>query len=106
MRLSRRSGSAWGVDCIALSTSRSYLGSSRSSLLAFDKCTDGREMIVITSYSIHYTKLYDKREWDQISAGLKQRVNALNRFIDDVYHEQKAFADGVLPRAYIEKSLV
>jgi len=49
-------------------------------------------------------RLLLKREWDQISAGLKQRVNALNRFIDDVYHEQKAFADDVLPRAYIEKS--
>ena len=49
-------------------------------------------------------RLLLKREWDQISAGLKQRVKALNRFIDDVYHEQKAFKDDVLPRTYIEKS--
>jgi uncharacterized circularly permuted ATP-grasp superfamily protein len=49
-------------------------------------------------------RLLLKREWDQIAAGLKQRVQALNRFIDDVYHEQRAFTDDVLPRSYIEKS--
>ena len=45
-----------------------------------------------------------KREWDRISAGLVQRVKALNRFIDDIYHDQKALADDLLPRSYIEKS--
>ena len=45
-----------------------------------------------------------KREWDQISAGLVQRVKVLNRFIDDIYHDQRAFADDLLPRSYIEKS--
>ncbi len=49
-------------------------------------------------------RLILKREWDQISDGLRQRVKALNRFIDDVYHEQKVFDDGILPREYIEKS--
>ena len=29
---------------------------------------------------------------------------ALNLFIDDIYHEQRALKDGVVPRAYIEKS--
>ncbi len=45
-----------------------------------------------------------KREWDQIANGLKQRVTALNRFIDDVYHEQRVLRDGVVPRELIEKS--
>ncbi|MFP6837101.1 MAG: circularly permuted type 2 ATP-grasp protein, partial [Pseudomonadales bacterium] len=49
-------------------------------------------------------RLLLKREWDQIAAGLKQRVVALNRFIDDVYHEQRAFKDDVLPREYVEQS--
>jgi uncharacterized circularly permuted ATP-grasp superfamily protein len=49
-------------------------------------------------------RLLLKREWDTIASGLKQRVNALNRFIDDVYHEQKALDDGVVPRALIEQS--
>jgi uncharacterized circularly permuted ATP-grasp superfamily protein len=49
-------------------------------------------------------RLLLKREWDIIADGLKQRVNALNRFIDDVYHDQKALDDGIVPRALIEQS--
>ena len=45
-----------------------------------------------------------KTEWDVIEKGLKQRVGALNRFIDDVYHDQRILNDGVVPRELIEKS--
>ncbi len=34
-------------------------------------------------------------EWRRIERGLKQRIHALNLFIDDVYHEQKIVKDGV-----------
>lgn len=36
-------------------------------------------------------------EWDRVSAGLTQRLIALNRFIDDLYNEQRVIADGVFP---------
>src|SRR5471032_3596217 len=36
-------------------------------------------------------------EWSWIEQGLKQRIRALNLFIDDVYHDQKIFKDGVIP---------
>jgi uncharacterized circularly permuted ATP-grasp superfamily protein len=36
-------------------------------------------------------------EWDHIERGLRQRVHALNEFINDIYHEQKILKDGVLP---------
>jgi uncharacterized circularly permuted ATP-grasp superfamily protein len=49
-------------------------------------------------------RLILKREWEAIEAGLIQRVTALNRFIDDVYHDQRALDDGVVPRGLIEKS--
>jgi uncharacterized circularly permuted ATP-grasp superfamily protein len=49
-------------------------------------------------------RLIVKQEWDKVAAGLAQRVKALNRFIDDVYHDQRIFDDDVLPREYIEKS--
>ena len=49
-------------------------------------------------------RLIMKKEWDAVSAGLAQRVKALNRFIDDIYHEQKILDDDVLPREFIEKS--
>ena len=34
-------------------------------------------------------RMIPKSEWDKIELGLKQRVKALNLFINDIYHEQK-----------------
>jgi uncharacterized circularly permuted ATP-grasp superfamily protein len=36
-------------------------------------------------------------EWTVVERGLVQRLIALNRFIDDVYNEQRVIADGVFP---------
>src|SRR6202795_3936025 len=36
-------------------------------------------------------------EWAWIEQGLKQRIRALNLFIDDIYHDQKIVKDGVIP---------
>ena len=36
-------------------------------------------------------------EWRRIEAGLTQRLRALNMFIDDCYHEQRAVREGVVP---------
>jgi len=44
------------------------------------------------------------REWRVIEAGLKQRLQALNLFIDDLYHEQKIIRDRVIPKILIAKS--
>ncbi|MBK9131155.1 MAG: circularly permuted type 2 ATP-grasp protein [Gammaproteobacteria bacterium] len=43
-------------------------------------------------------------EWRRIEAGLRQRVRALNLFIDDVYHGQRALQDGVVPAELIADS--
>ncbi len=43
-------------------------------------------------------------EWDTLEAGLKQRVLALNLFIDDVYHDQRIVKDGVVPEEIIRTS--
>jgi uncharacterized circularly permuted ATP-grasp superfamily protein len=40
-------------------------------------------------------------EWQQIERGLTQRITALNLFLDDVYHEGRILADGVVPRELI-----
>lgn len=42
-------------------------------------------------------RMISKTEWDSIEAGLKQRLRALNRFIDDIYHDQQIVKDGVFP---------
>ena len=40
-------------------------------------------------------------EWQRIDTGLKQRIQALNLFIDDIYHDQKIVKDGVVPEELI-----
>src|SRR5215467_16233930 len=40
-------------------------------------------------------------EWTPIELGLRQRVHALNLFIDDIYDQQKILNDGVIPRDLI-----
>jgi len=44
------------------------------------------------------------REWRQIEAGLKQRIKALNLFIDDVYNKQRIIRDKVFPEAMLKSS--
>src|SRR5262245_9531057 len=43
-------------------------------------------------------------EWDRISAGLAQRLRALNMFIDDLYNDQRVVADGVFPAELLSAS--
>jgi uncharacterized circularly permuted ATP-grasp superfamily protein len=40
-------------------------------------------------------------EWSRLDKGLKQRIHALNLFINDLYHDQKILKDGVVPREII-----
>jgi len=43
-------------------------------------------------------------EWRRTEAGLIQRLQALNHFIDDVYHGRRIVADGRLPSELLESS--
>ncbi len=45
-------------------------------------------------------------EWSRVEKGLKQRIHALNLFIDDLYHDQKILKDGVVPKEIIFTSKV
>jgi len=42
-------------------------------------------------------RIVQTKEWLVIEQGLKQRISALNSFIDDVYNEQKILKDGIVP---------
>jgi uncharacterized circularly permuted ATP-grasp superfamily protein len=44
-------------------------------------------------------------EWAHIEQGLEQRLNALNRFIDDIYNEQHVINDGVFPADLLDASV-
>jgi uncharacterized circularly permuted ATP-grasp superfamily protein len=43
-------------------------------------------------------RIVPAHEWSVIERGLMQRVEALNLFLDDVYHEGKILRDHVIPR--------
>jgi uncharacterized circularly permuted ATP-grasp superfamily protein len=43
-------------------------------------------------------------EWDRLERGLKQRIHALNLFIDDLYHDQKILKDRAVPPEIIQSS--
>jgi uncharacterized circularly permuted ATP-grasp superfamily protein len=49
-------------------------------------------------------RIIEKAEWDRIEAGLKQRLTALNLFIQDIYHEQRIVKDGVFPAEVLADS--
>ncbi|MDX1962640.1 MAG: circularly permuted type 2 ATP-grasp protein [Pirellulales bacterium] len=42
-------------------------------------------------------RIIEFEEWQRVEAGLKQRIKALNLFIDDVYNERRIIRDGVVP---------
>ena len=49
-------------------------------------------------------RVVEAAEWDWIERGLKQRVYALNLFIDDIYHQQKIVKDKIVPEYLIESA--
>lgn len=43
-------------------------------------------------------------DWEEIEAGLIQRVDALNRFLCDIYNEKRIVKDGIIPQEFIYSS--
>jgi uncharacterized circularly permuted ATP-grasp superfamily protein len=49
-------------------------------------------------------RIFSHREWRRISAGVEQRVRALNAFLRDVYHEGRILREGRVPRELVHSS--
>lgn len=47
-------------------------------------------------------RVMDSGEWQQVEAGLRQRIFALNMFIQDIYNEQRIIKDGIIPEEMIQ----
>ena len=45
-----------------------------------------------------------KPQWEKIEEGMKQRLTALNHFLDDLYHDQKIIEAGIIPRELVENN--
>ena len=46
-------------------------------------------------------RIIPKHEWDRTEAGLKQRVQALNLFLKDIYHHRDILRAGIVPEDLI-----
>lgn len=49
-------------------------------------------------------RILAKREWDCTEKGLKQRIRALNQFIDDIYNDGQIIKDGIIPEDVVMQS--
>jgi uncharacterized circularly permuted ATP-grasp superfamily protein len=49
-------------------------------------------------------RIIERKEWERTEAGLKQRLAALNMFINDLYGEQKIIKDKVFPAELLAQS--
>lgn len=46
-------------------------------------------------------RIIPKKDWDEVETGIKQRLKALNLFLEDIYNEQLIIKEGVIPAALI-----
>ncbi|OUN82686.1 circularly permuted type 2 ATP-grasp protein [Bacteroides sp. An51A] len=49
-------------------------------------------------------RVISRQDWDKLEKGLIQRVNALNLFLYDIYHEKKIIKDGIIPAEFVYSS--
>lgn len=49
-------------------------------------------------------RIINGADWEKIEKGLKQRITALNLFLQDIYNDQKILKDNVVPKELILKS--
>ncbi|OOG21371.1 hypothetical protein B1C78_16380 [Thioalkalivibrio denitrificans] len=49
-------------------------------------------------------RIIPRKEWTKVEEGLKQRVTALNMFINDLYNDQKILKDKVFPKDVLAQS--
>lgn len=49
-------------------------------------------------------RMIPKSEWDRTEMGLKQRMKALNQFIQDIYNDGQIIKDGIIPEDVVLQS--
>ena len=49
-------------------------------------------------------RIVEAADWEYIERGLKQRIQALNLFIDDVYNRQSIVKDGIVPEHMVRSA--
>lgn len=72
--------------------------------ITFTVYSDGRGIDRAWPFDI-VPRVIAAREWARIELGLIQRLTAINRFIDDLYNEQRVIAAGVFPGELLADSV-
>lgn len=49
-------------------------------------------------------RVISKSEWEVLERGLKQRVKALNLFLNDIYQEKRIIKEGIIPPEFVYSS--
>ena len=68
--------------------------------VTFNVYSDNRGIEKIFPFDI-IPRIIDGAEWSKLAQGLKQRIQALNLFLEDIYGEQKIIKDGKIPSEII-----
>jgi uncharacterized circularly permuted ATP-grasp superfamily protein len=71
--------------------------------ITFNVYSDGQGTEKIFPFDL-VPRIITSSEWNWLEKGLKQRIQALNLFIDDIYHDQKIIRDGVIPEHVIKSA--
>src|SRR3954453_7132781 len=72
--------------------------------ITFTVYSDGRGIDRAWPFDI-IPRVIPASEWRVVERGLKQRLRAINQFIDDLYHDQRVVADGVFPADLLAESV-
>ncbi|MEK9839286.1 MAG: circularly permuted type 2 ATP-grasp protein, partial [Ilumatobacter sp.] len=72
--------------------------------ITFTVYSDGEDIDRAWPFDV-VPRIIDGAEWDAVSAGLAQRLRALNLFIDDIYNDRRIIADGVFPEELLTDSV-
>jgi uncharacterized circularly permuted ATP-grasp superfamily protein len=72
--------------------------------ITFTVYSDGQNIDRAWPFDI-IPRVIEGGEWDEIAAGLSQRLRAINMFIDDLYNDQRVIADGVFPAELLAASV-
>src|SRR4051794_18524790 len=71
--------------------------------ITFSVYADRRGVEKIFPYDL-IPRIVSAHEWETMEAGLLQRVQALNLFLYDVYHDRRALREGVVPEDLVLQS--
>src|SRR5690606_26394936 len=72
--------------------------------ITFTVYSDGRNVDRTLPFDL-IPRILDRRQWQRTEAGLRQRMQALNLFIGDIYGAQRIVRDGVFPAELLAHSV-